>query len=144
MRKCVVALLLSSSFLLAQDSNPSATNHNSKDSKGQITVQGCVSRSSGDYILIKQDPAMTYELQATGKIRLRQYLGQRVEVTGNESPSMSTSSDAMTRWDRSLGDVDHHLDQDDREGMHRYASPDRGRFDSHGSGTLSRSPAALP
>ena len=40
---------------------------------------------------------MTYELQATGKIKLRRYLGQRVEVTGTESPSMSTSSDTSAR-----------------------------------------------
>jgi hypothetical protein len=91
-------LLLFCSFLLAQDSTPANTSqHKAKDSKGQVTVQGCVARSSGDYILMKQDPAVTYELQATGKTKLRQYLGQQVEVTGTESPSMSTSSDALTR-----------------------------------------------
>jgi len=95
MRQWCVVLLFSFGFLLAQDSNPSP--HNSKDSKGQLTVQGCVTRSSGDYVLIKQDPGMTYELQATGKIKFHRYLGQRVEVTGTESPSMSTSSDAMAR-----------------------------------------------
>jgi hypothetical protein len=98
MRKLWFALLLSSSFLLAQDTNSdSPSQHNSKDSKGQITLQGCVARSSGDYILMKQNPAMTYQLQATGKIRLRNYLGQRVEAIGNESPTMSTSSDAMNK-----------------------------------------------
>jgi len=98
MRTFWFALLLSSSFLLAQDSNSSNPNQrNSKDSKGQVTLQGCVSRSSGDYILMKQNPAMTYQLQATGKIKLRNYLGQRVEATGSESPTMSTSSDAMNK-----------------------------------------------
>ena len=77
------ALLLSGTLLLAQDSAPS----NSKDSKGQVTIQGCVSRSSGDYILMKQDPGVSYELQATGKTRLHKYLGQQVEVTGTESPT---------------------------------------------------------
>ncbi|MGA9980257.1 MAG: hypothetical protein WBQ08_16685 [Candidatus Sulfotelmatobacter sp.] len=99
-RHWCIALLLSSSFLLAhaQDTNPSKTApHTSKDAKEQVTVQGCVTRSSGDYILIRQDPGMTYELQPTGKTKLRRYLGQRVEVTGTESPSMSTSSDAMAR-----------------------------------------------
>jgi hypothetical protein len=92
------ALLLSFSFLLARNSSPgNMGQQNSKDSKGQETVQGCVNRSSGDYILMKQNPSMTYELQATNKIKLRHYLGQRVEVTGTESPSMSTSSDAMAR-----------------------------------------------
>jgi hypothetical protein len=76
--------LLSASFLLAKDPK-------------QVTVQGCVSKASGDYILEKQHPAMTYELQATGKIKLSQYLGQRVEIAGTTSPSMATSSDAITK-----------------------------------------------
>jgi hypothetical protein len=98
MRQWCIVLLFSLGSLLAQESSASKTSaHSSKDSKGQVTVQGCVTRSSGDYILIKQDPGMTYELQATGKIKFHPYLGQRVEVTGTESPSMSTSSDAMAR-----------------------------------------------
>ena len=98
MKKLWFALLLSGSILLAQNSNPSTTSQkNAKDSKGQVTVQGCVGRATGDYILMKQDPAMTYELQATGKMKLRRYLGQQVEVTGTESRSMSTSSDALAR-----------------------------------------------
>jgi hypothetical protein len=87
MSKLIFALLLSSSFLLAQDNNP----------KGQVTLQGCVSRSSGDYVLMKQNPDVTYELQASNKIKLSKYLGQRVEVVGKESPSMSTSSDTSAR-----------------------------------------------
>jgi hypothetical protein len=98
MKNIWAVLLLLSSSPLAQDSNPSATSQpKSKDAKGQVTVQGCVGKFSGDYILTKQDPAITYELQATGKIKLRNYLGQRVEVTGSEGPSMSTSSDALTK-----------------------------------------------
>jgi hypothetical protein len=98
MKQFWFVLLLSGSFLLAQDSNPgNSSPHNAKGSKGQVTVRGCVSRSSGDYILMKQDPGASYELQARGKIRLHQYLGQGVEVTGTESPSLSTSSDAMAR-----------------------------------------------
>jgi hypothetical protein len=99
MRKlCLAAVLLSGSFLLAQGSYPaSGSQQEIKHSKGEITVQGCVGRSSGDYVLTKQNPAITYELQATGKIRLRNYMGQRVEVTGSESPSLSTSSDAMNK-----------------------------------------------
>jgi hypothetical protein len=87
-------VLLAGSFLLSQDSVPG---NQSKPSKGLVTVQGCVSRSSGDYILIKQDPGMTYELQASGKTKLRNYLGQQVEVIGTESPSLSTSSDGLAR-----------------------------------------------
>jgi hypothetical protein len=90
-----VTLLLSGNILFAQDST--TAQQGSKGSKGEVTIQGCVSRASGDYILMKQDPAITYELQATGKTKLRHYLGQRVEVTGNESATMSSSSDATNR-----------------------------------------------
>src|SRR5580658_4759383 len=96
MSKLIFALLLSSSFLLAQDNTP-ASQDRPKDSKGQVTIQGCVSRASGDYVLMKLDPAVTYELQATNKIKLSKYLGQRVEVVGRESSSMSTSSDSSRR-----------------------------------------------
>ena len=91
-----VLLLFSGGFLLAQDSS-SMSQDNTKKSKGEVTVHGCVGRASGDYILTKQNPAMTYELQATSKTKLSHYLGQRVEVTGRQSPSMSTSSDAIEK-----------------------------------------------
>ena len=99
MRKLWFILLLSGCFVLAQDKPSNPGQEKSKVSKGQITVQGCVATSSGDYTLFKQDPAITYELEATGKskIKLGQYLGQQVEVTGAESPSLSTSSDFLTR-----------------------------------------------
>jgi hypothetical protein len=98
MKKMWFALLLSSSFLLAQNSNPGTMSQDtSKDSKGPITIQGCVSRSNGDYILEKIDPAVSYELQAANKIKLSKYLGQQVEVIGKESPSLSTSSDSSRR-----------------------------------------------
>jgi hypothetical protein len=98
MKTLLCALLLSGSLLLAQDSAPANTNQQGgKDSKDQVTMRGCVSRSNGDYILMKQDPAVSYELQGTHKIKLRQYLGQRVEVTGSESPTMASSSDAMNK-----------------------------------------------
>jgi len=98
MRKMWIGtLLLLGGLLLAQDNPADSGLRAGKDSKGQVTVQGCVSRSSGDYTLIKQNPAMTYELQGSRKIRLSHYLGQRVEVTGSESPTMSSSSDALNK-----------------------------------------------
>jgi len=119
MRKLWFVLCLSGGVLLAQDSSPAKpTQQNSKASKGEVTVQGCVGRSSGDYVLTRQNPAMTYELQATGKTRLRNYLGQRVEVIGKESATLSTSSDALNKTGRICGDVDDHLHPDHREGMH--------------------------
>jgi hypothetical protein len=94
MKKLLLALLLPGAFLIAQENGDTNRDHG-KDSKGQITVQGCVGRSGGDYVLIKQNPAMTYELQGAHDVKLSQYLGQRVELTGRESPSLNTSSDAM-------------------------------------------------
>jgi hypothetical protein len=91
----IATLLLSGSFLLAQDGAP--PNSGPQAAKDSVTLQGCLGRSSGDYILMKQDPGVTYELQASGKTKLRHYLGQQVEVTGTESPSMSTSSDSSAR-----------------------------------------------
>lgn len=88
-----LTLLLSGSVLLAQDNSTA----NQKDSKDQVTVSGCVSRSNGDYVLMKTNPSITYELQASGKTRLHHYLGQRVEVTGEQEPTLSSSSDAMAK-----------------------------------------------
>jgi hypothetical protein len=96
MRAILIAVLLSASFLVGQD-NQAGADKDLKRSKNQITVEGCVSRSNGDYILMKQDPAITYELQGSGKIRLRSYMGQRVEVTGRESPTLASSSDMLNR-----------------------------------------------
>ena len=99
MRPMIFAVLLCcASFIVAQDNAPGATApDNSKNGKGQVTVQGCLTRSNGDYTLEKQDPGITYELHGSGKVKLRSYLGQRVEVTGDQSTSLSTSSDAMNR-----------------------------------------------
>lgn len=94
MKSLCFVLLIAASFAIAQENNSAAA---PKHSKGTVTVQGCVSRSSGDYVLIKQNPAMTYELQASGKIHLRDYIGQRVEVTGEQGPTMSSSSDALNK-----------------------------------------------
>ena len=93
----LLVLLVSAGIIAAQDNNPpkGATPDNSKLSKGQITVEGCVSRSNGDYTLVKPDPAMTYELHPTGKTKLSHFLGQQVQVTGTTSPSLRTSSDSL-------------------------------------------------
>lgn len=95
----LLLLLTSVSFLPAQDNNDSkaATPDNSQAGKGQKTIRGCVSRFNGDFILVKQHPAMTYELQSAGKVKLAPYLGQEVEVTGRTWASLSTSSDALNR-----------------------------------------------
>jgi len=98
MKTVLCALLLSGSFLLAQDSMSADNGQQaSANTKGQVTVRGCVSRFNGDFILMQQEPAVTYELHGTGKVKVARYMGQQVEATGKESPSLSTSSDSIAR-----------------------------------------------
>lgn len=98
MKTLWLILLLSGSTLMAQDNKPSnAKPEKPKDSKGEVTIQGCVGISSGDYVLTRQDAAVTYALQATHKIKLGRYLGQLVEVAGKDVPTLSSSSDILTR-----------------------------------------------
>lgn len=89
-RTAMVLLLLTGGWLLAQ-TNP---DQSPKDKNGQVTVEGCVSRSSGDYILMQSDPGNSYVLHSANKIKLGNYLGQQVKVTGTKSPTLSDSSDA--------------------------------------------------
>ena len=97
MRRLLVFLMLSSGFLLAQSNSPGAADQNKSDgAKNQVTMQGCVDRERGDYILVQQNPAATWELQGTGKIKVSKYFGQQVEVTGRKVTSLPTSSDSMT------------------------------------------------
>jgi hypothetical protein len=93
----LLVLVISATVVLAQNNNMpnAATTDNSRHAREQMTVRGCVSTFNGDFILVKQDPGITYELHSTGKMRLSRYLGRRVEVTGKTSPSLSTSSDAL-------------------------------------------------
>jgi PEGA domain len=74
-----------------------ASKSQTKDSK-DVTVQGCVAISFGDYVLVRTDPGNTYELaQGSRKIKLGPHLGEHVEVTGWERPSLNTSSDIFGR-----------------------------------------------
>jgi len=92
MRKAIgMAVLLIASFAWAQSIQTS----NNRNQNGEVTVRGCVTIMNGDYVLTKQDPAVTYQLQPSSKIRLRSYLGQRVEITGEKSTTIPTSEDAI-------------------------------------------------
>jgi hypothetical protein len=82
------ALLFAGSFLIAQSGQAQS------QAKGQVTVQGCISRQSGDFILTQSDPGNSYVLHAADNIKLGQYLGQQVKVTGTKSPTLSDSADA--------------------------------------------------
>jgi hypothetical protein len=100
MRKAAIflAVLYMSVSAAAQatDANPQKADQHTK-AKDEITVRGCLSRSNTDYILMQPEQGNSYELERSHKLRLGSYLGQEVEVTGSESPSMSTSSDFLAR-----------------------------------------------
>ena len=96
MKTLLCVLLLSSSCLLAQSNSGAMAQDNTKEAKGPVTVQGCVDRERGDYVLIQQSPGMTWELQGTGNVKMSKYFGKRVEVTGKKVTSLETSSDALT------------------------------------------------
>ncbi len=100
MRKVAVLLAvlywgISASAQAASSNPPDASQH--KKAKDEITVRGCLGRSNTDYILTQPDQGNSYELARSRKLRLAPYLGQEVEVTGSEYPSMSTSSDYLAR-----------------------------------------------
>lgn len=86
-----LALLFSAGFVLAQSDQPS----NNKNQNGMVTVRGCVTMLNGDYVLTKQDPGNTYQLQKSDHMKLRSYLGQRVEITGTKSETVPSSEDAI-------------------------------------------------
>jgi len=87
------AVLLSASFALGESNQPS----NNKNNNGEVTVRGCVNIMNGDYVLTKQDPGDTYQLEKAAKMKFRNYLGQRVEITGTQSTTVPTSEDDINR-----------------------------------------------
>ena len=95
----LLAVLFAVSSLMAQSGlgqSSGANKRHSKSPKGEVTVQGCLSTTAGDYTLMQTDPGNTYELDSR-KIKLGSHLGEQVEVTGWERPSLATSSDILTR-----------------------------------------------
>jgi hypothetical protein len=91
-----IALLLSASVMLAQTDQSNSPRSNRGMGK-QVTVTGCVSITNGDYILMKENPADTFQLSSTNEIHLKDYLGKRVEVTGTKLTTVPTSEDATNR-----------------------------------------------
>jgi hypothetical protein len=95
-RPIVFAVLLCSGWITAQ-ANQDQAQQPEKEKPGRVSVQGCVSRSSGDFTLMRSDPGNTYVIRPSGKLKLDPYLGQQVEVTGQETPTTSTSSNYHRR-----------------------------------------------
>ena len=93
----VLYLGISATAQVANANQAGANQDHPKKAKDQITVRGCVGKLNTDYILTQPEKGNSYELQGSRKLRLGPYLGKEVEVTGRESPSMSTSSDFLAR-----------------------------------------------
>jgi hypothetical protein len=95
-KKTIAFLLLCSAVSFAQSTDKGQSNaadqQPSQKNKGEITATGCVSRSNSNFILMDAGRGNSYQLQGTKNLKLGTYLGQEVEVTGVESPSLSTSS----------------------------------------------------
>lgn len=96
MKNTILFVGLVAGSLLAQ-TNQDQSQQTTKDATEKVTMQGCVSRSSGDFILMQTNPGNSYVLEAPGKIKLDQFLGQQVEVTGTERPTTSTSNNFTRR-----------------------------------------------
>jgi hypothetical protein len=85
----LTAVFLLSGWLVAQSSP-----HQPTAPAGQVTVQGCVTRLSGDFVLTQTDPGNTYVLHAAHNVKLAKYLGQQVKIVGSKSSTLSDSSDS--------------------------------------------------
>jgi hypothetical protein len=97
MAKVTVVLMAFCLSIAAAAQTGDSNSQPAKDSKDQITARGCVSRQNSDFILTQVERGNSYELHGSGKVRLSRYLGQQVEVTGTQAPSLSTSSDTLAR-----------------------------------------------
>jgi hypothetical protein len=92
MKKTIASLILFASVWLVAERSEGQSQQPPKEKQGPVTVEGCVSRASGEFTLIQPDASNTYVLRASGKVKLDPYLGQQVEVSGSETPSMGTSA----------------------------------------------------
>lgn len=54
-------------------------------------MQGCVGRFGDDYTLTRTNAEQTYQLQGKG-VKLKDYVGQKVEVTGTTGASLGTTA----------------------------------------------------
>jgi hypothetical protein len=86
----ILFLLLVGGWLMAQ-SNPGQS---AKDKQEQVTVQGCVNRLGGDYVLTQSDPGNSYVLHSGKNVKLGHYLGRQVNVVGMKSSTLNDASDS--------------------------------------------------
>jgi hypothetical protein len=95
MAKRTISLVLlcaavSCAQIMDQSQSTGANQPPSKQSNDEMTATGCVGKLNTNFVLMQSDHS--YQLEESKKVKLGPYLGQEVEVTGVESPTMSTSS----------------------------------------------------
>ena len=79
----VLALLVSSAWLTAQEYPQTGSSQTGNAAAGQNTIQGCLQGSNGSYTL-KADSGTTYQLQGDTSM-LSKHVGHEVQITGTPS-----------------------------------------------------------
>ncbi len=90
-----VVLFAISSLMAQSDPSQSGGTKKHHSKTPDVTLQGCLGTQKGDYVLMQTDPGNTYGLESSHKINLGAHIGEEVEVSGWERPSLATSSDTF-------------------------------------------------
>jgi Protein of unknown function (DUF5818) len=88
-----LALLLSTAWLQAQEQYPQAgSNQKEATASDQVTVQGCLQGSDGNYT-VTDNSGTTYQLQGDTS-KLSAHVGHEVQITGTTSGAGATNPNA--------------------------------------------------
>ena len=88
----VLALLVSSAWLTAQEYPQTGSGQTGNAAAGQHTIKGCLQGSNGSYTLTA-DSGATYQLQGDASM-LSKHVGHEVQITGTPSGPSGSSSEA--------------------------------------------------
>jgi hypothetical protein len=88
-----LALLIPTAWLQAQEHDSQAgSTQNEATAAGQVTVQGCLQGSDGNYT-VTDNSGMTYQLQGD-MAKLSAHVGHEVQITGTTSGAGATNPNA--------------------------------------------------
>jgi hypothetical protein len=90
----LLATLLISSFVWAQDSTPQMSNSNGGSSANSASTQGCLSGSSGNYMLTQDGTGTMYKFVGADDM-LKKHVGHEVAVTGQTSSPGSAADSSQ-------------------------------------------------